>query len=291
MNRLYECHGHIMMDGADFSAARERHRHGVDRTAVESALAALRKAGVGYFRDGGDALGVSVLGRALAPDYGIEYVTPGFAIHKKGYYGAIVGREYETISEFRALVRELKAAGGDFVKIMLSDIITFKAYAHLSCPGLPADEIADLVNIAHGEGLPVMVHVNGEDTVRAAAEAGVDSVEHGYFFHEDLLPLLAEKGIVWVPTLAAAEAFIGRRGIDNAGTAQRTLDEQLRMLRLAREAGVIVAAGSDSGAVGVPHGPGTVREYELLARAGVGGEALRRGNEILREKFSPRRTA
>ena len=76
MAALYECHGHIMMDGADFSAARERHRYGVDRPAVESALAALRDAGVVYFRDGGDAWGVSVLGRELAPAYGIEYVTP-----------------------------------------------------------------------------------------------------------------------------------------------------------------------------------------------------------------------
>lgn len=291
MEGLYECHGHIMMDGADFSAARERHRHGVDRSAVESGLAALQRAGVTYFRDGGDAWGVSVLGRQLAPDYGIEYVTPGFAIHKKDHYGSIVGREYETLADFRSLVGELKAAGGDFVKIMLSGIITFKAYARLSCPGLPAEEIAELVKIAHGEGLAVMVHVNGADTVRAAAEAGVDSIEHGYFFREELLPLLAEKKIVWVPTLAAAEAFIGRAGIDVAGAAQKTLDEQLCLLRLAKELGVMVAAGSDSGAVGVPHGPGTKREYELLARAGIEGETLRRGNECLREKFSPRRPA
>ncbi len=291
MNGLFECHGHVMMDGADFSSARERHRNGVDRAAVESALAALRKAGVVYFRDGGDAWGVSVLARSLAPEYGIEYVTPGFAIHKKGRYGAIVGREYETIADFRALVRELKAAGGDFVKIMLSGIITFKAYAHLSCSGLPAGEIGEIVNIAHGEGLPVMVHVNGEETVRAAAEAGVDSIEHGYFFREDLLPLLAEKRIVWVPTLAAVEAFIDRPGIDTDGAARKTLDGQLRLLGLAREAGVLVASGSDSGAVGVPHGPGTAREYALLQRAGISGETLLRGNEFLREKFSPRRTA
>ena len=37
---LYECHGHIMMDGEDFSRARERHRAGIDRPAVERALAA-----------------------------------------------------------------------------------------------------------------------------------------------------------------------------------------------------------------------------------------------------------
>ena len=285
---LYECHGHIMMDGEDFSRARERHGSGVDRSAVECALAALQEAGVGWFRDGGDAYGVSLLGRELAPEYGIEYSTPGFAIHKKGRYGSIVGRAYETMEDFRALVSELKADGGDFVKIMLSGIITFKEYAHLSCPGLEAGEIAELVKIAHGEGLAVMVHVNGADTIRAAVLAGVDSVEHGYFAEEDTLSLMAERKTVWTPTLAAVEAFIDRPGIDSA-VARKTLDGQLRMLTLARSRGVIVASGSDSGAVGVPHGAGTRREYELLSRAGISEDELRRGNEFLRKKFSPRR--
>lgn len=286
---LYECHGHIMMDGEDFAQARDRHKKGVDRTAVRGGLSALQRAGVGYFRDGGDAWGVSLLGRELAPEYGIEYVTPGFAIHKKGRYGSIVGREYEIIADFRALVGELKAAGGDFVKIMLSGIITFRKYAELSCPGLEPEEIGELVQIAHGEGLAVMVHVNGAETVRAAVLAGVDSVEHGYFMGEDTLSLMKDNRTIWVPTLAAAEAFIGRPGIDRDGTAGKTLTEQLRMLELARQTGVMVAAGSDSGAVGVPHGAGTVREYELLARAGIGGEELRKANEFLRERFSPRR--
>ena len=53
---------------------------------------------------------------------------------------------------------------------------------------------------------------------------------------------------------------------------------QLRLLRRSREKGVIVAAGSDSGAVGVPHGPGTVREYELLSRAGISTDRVRNGD-------------
>ena len=40
-----ECHGHLMMDGTDFSAAREHHRRGVDVDLLRSALSDLSAAG------------------------------------------------------------------------------------------------------------------------------------------------------------------------------------------------------------------------------------------------------
>ena len=143
------------------------------------------------------------------------------------------------------------------------------------------------MHIAHSEGYSVMVHVNGADTIRAAALAGADSVEHGYFADQDALDIMAEKQILWVPTLSAVKAFIGREGVDRA-VAERTLEEQLSCLARARELGIPVAAGSDCGAVGVPHGEGSRREYELLARAGFTDDETEESNRKLWEKFSHR---
>lgn len=274
-----------MMDGEDFTAARNRHRKGVDTEALRRSLSALRDAGIRYFRDGGDAYGVSALGREIAPEYGIEVVTPVFAIHKRGYYGSIVGKSYDDIASFRERIAELKKAKGDFVKLMLSGIITFRSWGDLSCEGLDPDEIKELVDIAHSEGYSVMVHVNGADTVRAAVMAGADSIEHGYFVDRETIEIMAEKQTLWVPTLAAVEAFIGRQGTDR-DVAEKTLDEQLALLAKAREMGVPVASGSDSGAVGVPHGKGSMREYELISRAGFTDAEIEASNEKLREKFS-----
>ncbi len=287
MNRYYECHGHLMMDGKDFAAARIRHKNGVDDSVLRSALCSLKNAGIVYFRDGGDACGVSAMGRDIAAEYGIKVVTPVFAIHKKGYYGSIVGKDYDDMRSFRRRIAELGEVKGDFVKLMLSGIITFRSWGELSCDGLDPDEISELVHIAHEEGYRVMAHVNGSDTVRAAALAGVDSIEHGYFADEDAMQIMAEKQIVWVPTLAAVEAFIGREGISSA-VAERTLDEQLNCLSKARDMGVSIAAGSDSGAVGVPHGKGTIREHELLARTGCTEEETYRANKLLAGRFTGR---
>ena len=264
----YECHGHSLMDGADFRAARERHRHGVDVSAVRAQLDALRAAGVVYFRDGGDAHGVSIFARQIASEYGIDYVTPAFAIHRKGRYGAIVGRGYETRGEYQQLLEEAKAQRCDFIKIMISGIITFQNYAELSCAPLSAEEIRWLIGDAHEMGLAVMAHANGAETVRAAVAAGLDSVDHGYFMDAYCLDAMAERGTFWVPTVAAAAAFRGRAGFDDA-VARETTAVQQRMAQRALERGVLLCPGSDSGAIGVPHGNGTRTEYELLGGDGV----------------------
>ena len=281
---LYECHGHALMDGAAYADARRRHAPGVDTGAVRKCLAALQRAGVAYFRDGGDALGVSLRAREMAPDYGIVYRTPAFAIHKAERYGGIVGRAWHDLKEYRTLIAEAKAAGCDFIKLMYSGIITFSAYGALSCPGLEEREIAALVEIAHGEGFAVMAHVNGPETVRAAVEAGTDSIEHGYFMDDACLDALARSDAVWVPTVAAIDAFIDRPGFDPA-VARRTLETQLARIRAAADRGVRVAAGSDSGAVGVPHGAGTATEYRLLRTAGLTDRQIEEASRALAARF------
>ena len=283
-NELYECHGHLVMDGENFKQARARHLERPDRSIVEAELASLAAHGVGYYRDGGDAQGVSLLGRKLAPDYGIEFVTPGFAIHREGFYGGLVGRGYADMGEYRALLGELRAAGGDFVKIMVSGMITFRAYGELSCDCLPPEEIKELIRIAHGEGYAVMLHVNGDAAIRAVLDAGGDSIEHGYFMSEDTLRRLGDSDTLWVPTLAAVEAFVGRPGFNEA-VARETVEKQLYALREASKWGALIASGSDSGAVGVPHGEGTEAEYRLLAQAGIPADWLYTANEELRRRF------
>ena len=54
-----------------------------------------------------------------------------------------------------------------------------------------------------------MAHTNGSQAVRAAALAGVDSIEHGNFCDEDALRALAASDAIWVPTLVTIENLLG----------------------------------------------------------------------------------
>ena len=282
----WECHGHIFMDGVDYKAARSLHRNAPDTGAIRAHLAAYRSLGVTYYRDGGDALGVSLQAKALAGEYGIRFVTPGFAIHRAGYYGGIVGRSYTTLGEYRSLVAQAKALGADFIKLMFSGLLDFTKYGKLSCPPLPGAEIRALVQIAHGEGLAVMALVNGADAIHAALEAGTDSIEHGYYMDSAGLALLAETGAVWVPTLAAIAPFGDRPGCRRE-VVERLLGEQADRLREAAALGVQIASGSDAGAFGVPHGGGLMTELDLLERAlGPSGAGLvESGNRAVARRF------
>ena len=87
-----ECHAHLFMDGKNYRQAVADHREKVNETKVREHLKAYQQAGISFIRDGGDKYGVSEKAAKVASEYGIEYSTPIFAIHKQGTYGGIVGR-------------------------------------------------------------------------------------------------------------------------------------------------------------------------------------------------------
>ena len=199
---------HIFMNGTDYKKAVADQKNGVCDRVIHAHLAEYRKRGITWLREGGDIYGTSKRTMELAPAYGITYRTPIFAIHKKGHYGAIVGRGYETMQEYRELIGDLRRQGGHFVKIMISGIMDF-THGGLTEPSLADSEIRELIHIAHEEGFPVMAHTNGSQAVRAAALAGVDSIEHGNFCDEDALQALAASDAVWVPTIVTVKNLLG----------------------------------------------------------------------------------
>ncbi len=277
-----ECHCHFVLDGADFRRALAVHR-GADEAELRRVLAAYRDAGVLRLRDGGDNLGACLRAKTLAPEYGIDLRVPSFAIHKNGLYGALVGRGFDTLSDYASLVARAAADGADFIKLMVSGIVDFAQFGVLSCPSLPAPLVREMVHIAHESGLRVMAHANGE-AVRTALECGADSVEHGYFAPPACAALFAQTGAVYVPTLATCGNLIG---------AGRFPDEPLRRIHedhcafaaQCAEAGALVASGSDAGAWRVPHPRGVLDELAYLRALGLTDDAIGRANDAVFDRF------
>jgi len=283
MINLYECHCHIALDGEDFKTASAKHKNGADTEHIRSVLETYRNLGITYIRDGGDKWGVSLAASKIAEEYGIEYATPVFPIHKKGNYGGFIGKSFETLSDYRELVREVKSSGGDFIKIMASGIMDFGAFGTLTGWELSLDEMREMVNIAHGEGFAVMVHVNGADGVKRCVEAGVDSVEHGNYMDADAVRYLAESGCVWVPTVSATTELRGKN-LFPEDMLGKILDMQRENIRLGAKLGALIAAGSDAGAKCVYHGTGIINEREFLS-AILTDIQLENAQEKLRQTF------
>lgn len=258
-----ECHAHLFMDGIDYRASVEAHKNGPDEICIRRHLQAYKDCGVTYVREGGDHYGVSEKARELAEEYGIEYRTPVFAIHKKGHYGKIVGCGVETLPEFREKVLEVRKRKGDFIKIMVSGIMEYDEYGRLSEEALEEKWIREMIHIAHEEGFAVMVHANGRDAVLPAVLAGADSIEHGNYIDSDCMDAMAERECVWVPTIVTTGNLIGCGRYDDE-VLKRIFDMECRNLAYAFEKGVNLAAGSDAGAYMVPHGKGTGQEVQIF---------------------------
>ncbi len=274
-----DCHIHMVLDGRDWKAAIACHQAQPDDSFIHTALQSWQQKGYTYLRDCGDRWGVGRRARELAKNYGITYRTPLAPLCKAGHYGGFIGLTYETMNAYAALVQMQKAAGADYIKIMISGLMDFHHFGVLTESGQNPAEIRELVHIAHAEGMAVAAHANGPEAVIAAAEAGLDSVEHGAYLNAEALCAMEEAGTVWIPTLSTIGNLLGKgRFPDTAVSA--ILDSALENLN--RYQG-LVAPGTDAGAWAVPHGSET--ERSLLAKAGIGDDRLEQGIQVISRKF------
>ncbi|MBQ8507369.1 MAG: amidohydrolase family protein [Clostridia bacterium] len=283
---MFDCHMHMILDGVYYRAAIDAQKERPDDALIRARLQAYAAAGVTYLRDGGDAWGVGKRAAELAPEYGIEYRTPIFPIHRKGRYGGFIGCGFEDMKEYRTLVGKAKTAGADFIKIMISGLMDFDHYGVITSQPLDAGEIREMIRIAHGEGFAVMAHANGAETVKAAVEAGVDSIEHGAYLDDEAVKMIAESGAVWVPTLVTIGNLIGD-GRYPDGVLKPLMALQLENVAKCAELGGKIALGSDNGAYRVPHVQGTMDEYKYLQMA-LGNKTdqiLECGNKTVQSLF------
>lgn len=283
-----ECHGHIFMNGTDYPKAVRMHRESVDKEDVRQKLETYRRLGISFFRDGGDTMGVSEYARSIAPEYGIDYRTPVFAIHKNGHYGKIVGLGFDTMKEYHQLVLKARECQSDFIKVMFSGIMDFDTDGSVTGEPLSREEIQEMIHIAHEEGFAVMAHVNGARTIQNAVENGVDSVEHGNFMDEECLQALSESETVWVPTFVTIHNLLGSGRFDD--TVIRRLQERQELcLKRGFELGAKVALGSDAGAYRVLHGQGIQDEYRqfhrILSSVPDLDERLEQAERLVRDRF------
>lgn len=279
-----DVHMHMILDGVDWKAAIQRHSQGVDDAFIHNILQRYQAAGYTYLRDGGDRWGAGKRARELAEDYGITYRTPLANLCKRGHYGGFIGKTYENFKEYADLVRQTRADGGDFIKIMISGLMDFDRFGVLTEEGLSSEEIRELVHIAHEEGFGVMAHANGARTVEAAAQAGVDSVEHGAYLDADALAAMAENGTVWVPTISTVGNLRGKGRFDEAAVA-RIFESAAENIALFAQMGGWIGCGSDAGAWAVPHGCGSEERLlqEILGEKAA--EIYQKGNDVIIAKF------
>jgi imidazolonepropionase-like amidohydrolase len=210
------------------------------------------RAGVTTVRDVGATDGLSIdVARAVGLGVlrGPRVIAAGRAIAMTGGHGWFLGREADGAEAVRHAVRSELKAGATCIKLMASGGV----YGHAEEPGSPqltVEELRVAVEEAHKAGRRVAAHAYSIEAIGNALDAGVDSIEHGSFIDRDTAGRMRESGTYLVPTMSVYRAMsergpeLGAPEYIRRKTAE-VLEASREAFRLALEAGVPVAAGTD----------------------------------------------
>jgi imidazolonepropionase-like amidohydrolase len=189
-----------------------------------------------------------------------------------GQFADIPRSVVDGIDEMRKTVREILRAGADWIKIATTGGVLSIADAP-TVSQFTVEEIATAVYEASAHGKRCMAHAQGSQGIKHALEAGVASIEHGFYLTDELIEMMIAKDVYLVPTLVAAIDVVDY-GRQNAhllppvmlNKALAVVEDHRQSFRRAVAAGVKVAMGTDSG-VG-RHG-GNGRELSLMVANGM----------------------
>ena len=185
-------------------------------------------------------------------------------------YHATDGGVADGIAAVQHKVRENIKYGADLIKVCATGgVLSLGDNPQASQYTL--EEMKAIVADAHRLGRKVAAHAHGAEGIRWAAEAGVDSIEHGSYIDDAGIAVMKEHGTYLVPTL-----YLGDWMIENAGLtrlpppllakAQEVIPAARKNIAHAFASGVKIAFGTDAAVY--PHGL-NAHEFAVMVRLGL----------------------
>jgi imidazolonepropionase-like amidohydrolase len=174
------------------------------------------------------------------------------------------------VEAMRLRVREVIRAGADWIKLCTSGgVLSPGDQPHHSA--LTLEEIRAAVEEAATQGRKVMAHAQANSGIKNALQGGVATIEHGIWLDGDAIEMMLDGGNALIPTLVAPQWVIrhseaGKMPAYAADKARVVVKDHTDSIRMAVEAGVKIAFGTDTG-VG-PHGTNG-EEFQLMQQLGM----------------------
>jgi imidazolonepropionase-like amidohydrolase len=287
---LIDMHVHMLNDDDKMRARLEQNNRDVEDNLLIGVGNARRtlEAGFTTVRDlGSEVRSITALRDAILADSvaGPTIVAAGRAISITGGHGDGSNNTNRDITEIvraratnncngadecRRAVREQISQGADVIKFAATGGVNSNIAGGLNQQMFP-DEMQAIVDTAHLFGRKVAAHAHGQNGIKAALEAGVDSIEHGTYTDAQTNALFKKNGAWLVPTMIAphaalAQARAGARSKNTLAKAEEAAAAHARNISAAIKDGVKIAFGTDTGVS--DHGK-NAQEFALLVKAGL----------------------
>jgi imidazolonepropionase-like amidohydrolase len=280
---LIDCHVHLTSDpedaglkGLTLSAARRALKGAKNaRRTLQAGFTTVRNVGASGFSDVAlrDAIDADEIpgpriipsGPALGSTGGHcdeNHLAPEFAYRDEGVADgvpAVLAKTREVI-KYGAGVVKFCASGGVFSK---GDLPGTTQYS--------SEEMSALVAEAHRQGRKVAAHAHGTQAIIDAANAGVDSIEHGSLIDAEGIRVMKQHGTYLVADIYNDDFILGEGKqygfTEEMLEKERSLGQKQREgFRKAAQTGVKIAFGTDAGVY--PHG-GNAKQFAVMVKYGL----------------------
>ena len=173
----------------------------------------------------------------------------------------------DTLDQINVSVRHDIKYGSDWIKLMATGGV-MDPMSDYRVQELSEEQMARAVEVAHRAGKRVMAHAEGTEGIKAAARAGVDSIEHGTMLDDEGAELMASKGTWLVPTLETFQR--GPTVAASLGSDPASIAKQKAILPMQQAAFETALKHRLKIAYGVDDDPEYVsKEFGALVRGGL----------------------
>jgi len=271
---MVDCHSHLTLQGGSHWIERGGDPPPFLRQVARDNARRLAHAGILWARDVGAPMADGVpLSIAVREEHkggsGVPYIrVAGTWIGKTGYPSLWVTSDGPDLKDKALAQLDL---GTDLVKIYMD------APGGVKDSPFTIEDVRAAVEAVHARGARVAAHSGYLAGAKVAAEAGVDSIEHGMELDDDIARTMKRGDVTLVSTLsvfASWETFARTTTIErftaSEGRARiaKRKEGAYASIAAAKRAGVRIATGSDFGGGSVRAGH-LAWEVELLVDAGL----------------------
>ena len=267
---LIDLHVHVMWDGSDNPVVmheKESHEQMLIR-AVANCQTYI-KSGVTTIRDVGSINDIALhVAEAIRRKLfqGPRLIASGKTITMTGGHDPFWGNFADGPAEALKATRQQIFKNAQVIKVSATGGVYGREEGELAENSeLSYEELKVICDEAHRFGLKVASHAIGREGIMNSVLAGVDTIEHGHFVDQEIIDLMIERNVAWIPTLYIYQQIAN---IDGApGYAQekagKIVEAHVSAFKKYFHSGVLIGAGSDAGSCYTPH-PSVIEELKTM---------------------------